>query len=139
MSSPVHVIRVIPCPFDVEADEAGSESPYIEKKLEILPDLDSDPERAKAFSAIPGFDDHLCLDIIRPYGRIFADKGLKYLLKRLSVGRGAIDANYLDEDKLPWLPDIQNKALNILTRLCEFVDKVSFGATNATKSEILAL
>ncbi|KAG0220485.1 hypothetical protein BGW41_007918, partial [Actinomortierella wolfii] len=92
---------------------------------------------ARSLSVIQGFEEHACTAITQRYSSILAEKGLDYLRKKLIVDRGAIYTEYLDRGRLPADVEMEDKVLQILLLLCQFILRPPFGDAAPSENDCL--
>ncbi|KAF9207746.1 hypothetical protein BGZ49_010647 [Haplosporangium sp. Z 27] len=93
-------------------------------------------KEAKSLSTIADFDDHPCVEYLRKYTDILAEKGVEYLKKKVIADRGILNSKYL-EDQLPSDVALEDKVLRILEYLCEFVIRPLYSKSSPSENDCL--
>ncbi|KAF9542703.1 hypothetical protein EC957_001758 [Mortierella hygrophila] len=96
-------------------------------------------ETAKALSVVDGFEEHECTIITRKYSSILAEKGVAGLNKNLIIDRPAIHKKHADLEDLPARVELEDRTLQILVLLCQFILRPPFGKAIPSENDCLQL
>ncbi|KAF9975897.1 hypothetical protein BGZ65_008057 [Modicella reniformis] len=88
---------------------------------------------AKGLCEIKHINEHPTSAILEKYVGDLADKGVQYLLRRLSADWGKLSSKYLEEDAMPAAADIEDRTLQVLILL------PPFGDIAPSENDVLAL
>ncbi|KAF9975043.1 hypothetical protein BGZ75_000647 [Mortierella antarctica] len=94
---------------------------------------------AKSLNAIERWDHHDCLTILKRYAPLLAKNGVKNLMNKVILDRGSIIIQHQDLEQLPPSAVFEDKVLQILTILCQFVLRPPFGDIPPSESDCLQL
>ncbi|KAI8599502.1 hypothetical protein EDD21DRAFT_379697 [Dissophora ornata] len=93
-------------------------------------------DAARTLSVIKGFELHECSDITMRYSTFLAENSVEDLKKKLSIDIGALNQKYANEE-LPTSAKSEEKVLEILKQLCQFIIRPPFGKASPSENDCL--
>ncbi|KAF9945046.1 hypothetical protein BGZ70_004094 [Mortierella alpina] len=94
---------------------------------------------AKSLSTIERWEHHDCLAILKRYTPILTKNGVKNLMNQAILDRASIIVQHQNLDQLPPSAVLEDKVLQILTILCQFVLRPPFGEIPPSEADCLQL
>ncbi|KAF9173681.1 hypothetical protein BGX21_003516 [Mortierella sp. AD011] len=99
-------------------------------------DKDGLLDAARTSSVIEGFELHECANIAKRYIPFLSENTVEDLKKKLSIDIGALNQKYVNTE-LPASAKLEEKVLEILKQLCQFIIRPPFGKAPPSENDCL--
>ncbi|KAF9428995.1 hypothetical protein BGZ76_001971 [Entomortierella beljakovae] len=99
-------------------------------------DKDGLLDAARTSSVIEGFELHECANITKRYTPFLTENTVEDLKKKLSIDIGVLNQKYVNVE-LPVSAKLEEKVLEILKQLCQFIIRPPFGKAPPSENDCL--